>query len=421
MTCKISGLSLFLTASASIAAVLTGGCAMQNAAHQPQPHQHWSTAWGASDTVPVPNAAVFNNQTLRLIVRATTAGGQVRIKVANFHGARPLNIGGASVALQQTGASLVPGSNHRLTFSGHASITIPIGAYVLSDAAPLSVPAQQNLAVSLFIQGDSGPVSAHPLALQTSFVSASGDFLARDDAEPFQNPIQNWPYLVGVEVSAAAATRSIVAFGDSITDGYRSTADANRRWPDYLSARLMAAHRNIGVVNEGISGNRIWHDALPARTIFGPSGLSRFDRDALAVTGASHILVLLGINDIGQASPTASPEEQVSADEVIAGLKQFALRAHARGLKIIGGTLTPYSGAAYFSIQGEEKRRLVNEWIRTTPDFDGLIDFDAAVRDPDKPTQLKAAFDSGDHLHPSDAGYKAMADAIDLTLFDERT
>jgi lysophospholipase L1-like esterase len=407
-----------LASTVLVTALLASGCAMQNAAQNPRQGEHWTTTWGASDTVPAANSPGFSNQTLRLIVRTTSAGNQVRIKIANPFGSRPLKIGGANVGLQQSGAALVAGSNRPLTFSGHPSITIPVGAYVLSDPAPLSISAQQNLAVSVFISGDSGAVSAHPLALQTSYVSISGDFVARDDAEPFQNPIQNWPYLTGVEVSSAAASRAIVAFGDSITDGYKSTMDTNRRWPDYLSSRLIAAHRNMAVVNEGISGNRLWHDALPARTIFGPSGLSRFDRDALTITGASHIVVLLGINDIGQAGPTVSPDEQVSADEIIAGLRQFALRAHAHGIRIIGATLTPYGGAAYFSPQGEEKRLGVNEWIRTAKDFDGVIDFDAATRDPGTPMKLNAPYDSGDHLHPNDEGYRAMAAAIDLALFD---
>jgi lysophospholipase L1-like esterase len=403
---------------ACLAIVLAGGCAMQNAAQRPQPTELWSTTWGASETVPAANSPVFNNQTLRLIVRATAPGDKVRIKLTNVFGTRPLSIGDASVALQEAGAAVVAGSNRTLTFGGRPSIVIPAGAYVLSDSVPLSVSAQRLLAVSLFIAGDSGPVSMHPLALQTSFVSTPGDFVAQNDGGPFQSAIHNWPYLAAVEVSSAAISHSIVAFGDSITDGYQSTADANHRWPDHLSDRLAALHRNIGVVNEGIGGNRIWHDALPERLVFGPNGLSRFDRDAITVTGATYIVVLLGINDIGHAKPTVHPEEQVSAEEIIVGLKQFALRAHSHGIRIIAGTLTPYEGAAYFDAQGEEKRQRVNAWIRTTKDFDGIIDFDAAIRDPAIPARIKVPFDSGDHLHPSDAGYEAMAATVDLALFE---
>lgn len=412
------GVKSFRVLAACLAIMLAGGCAMQNAAQNPRPPELWSTTWGTSETVPAANSPVFKNQTLRLIVRATARGDKVRIKLTNVFGNRPLSIGSASVGLQESGAIVVAGSNRTLTFGSRPSIIIPAGAYVLSDAVPLTVSAQQLLAVSFFIAGDSGPVSMHPLALQTSFVSTPGDFAARNDGGPFQNAILNWPYLAAVEVSSAAVSHSIVAFGDSITDGYQSTAGANHRWPDYLSDRLTALHRNIGVVNEGIGGNRIWHDALPERLVFGPNGLSRFDRDATTVTGATHIVALLGINDIGHAKPTVHPEEQVSAEEIIVGLKQFVLRAHSHGIRIIGGTLTPYEGAAYFDAQGEEKREQVNAWIRTTKDLDGIIDFDAAIRDPAVPTRIKAPYDSGDHLHPSDAGYEAMAASVDLALFD---
>jgi lysophospholipase L1-like esterase len=415
---KRLGVSLSHASAALLAAVLASGCDMQNAAHKPRPTEDWSTTWGTSDTVPESDSWSFNNQTLRLIVHTTTGGNQVRIKLANIFGSRPLNIGGASVALQESGASLVAGSNRTLTFSGKPSIVIPIGAYVLSDSVPLSILPQHDLAVSLFIAGDSGPVSEHPLALQTSFVSAPGDFVARDDGGPFQTPIHHWPYLAAVEIRSAVDSRSIVAFGDSITDGYHSTTDTNHRWPDYLSNRLTADQRNIAVVNEGIGGNRMWHDAIPAHLVFGPSGLSRFDRDAITVTGTSHIIVLLGINDIGDAGPATDPDEQVSAEEIIIGLKQFTLRAHSHGIRIIGATLTPYGGAAYFDAQGEEKRERVNAWIRTAKDFDGVIDFDAAIRDPAMPIQIRASYDSGDHLHPNDEGYKAMAATINLALFD---
>jgi lysophospholipase L1-like esterase len=407
--------SLVRISPALLAAALTSACALQGA-HSPP--VRWNTTWGASETVPAADSSGFNNQTLRLIVHTTAGGNQVRIKLSNVFGSRPLNIGGASVGLQESGAVVIAGSNHALTFGGRSSIVIPIGAYVLSDSVSLSILPQHDLAVSLFIAADSGPVTLHPLALQTSFVSTPGNFVVREDGGAFQTPIQNWPYLAAVEVSSTDNERCIVAFGDSITDGYRSTSDVNHRWPDFLATRLTAADRHVAVVNEGIGGNRIWHDAIPGRLVFGPNGLSRFDRDAITVTGTSHIVVMLGINDIGQAGPATHPEEQVSAEEVIVGLEQFALRAHAHGIRIIGATLTPYKGAAYFDAQGEEKRERVNAWIRSTKEFDGIIDFDAAIRDPTVPAQIKPAYDSGDHLHPSDEGYKAMASAISLTLFE---
>jgi lysophospholipase L1-like esterase len=398
--------------------VLLGGCVMPNGAHPPELSSHWSTTWGASETVPAPDSAVFSNQTLRLIVHTSSGGNQVRIKLSNVFGTRPLSISGASVGLRESGALLVAGSHRTLTFGGRNSIDIPIGAYALSDPAPLSILPQLDIAVSLFIGGYSGPATRHALALQTSYVSAQGNFVDRYDGGAFPTEIHDWPFLTAVEVSTTDSVRSIVAFGDSITDGYQSTADANHRWPDYFVDRLAAAHRKAAVVNEGIGGNRIWHNAIPDRLFFGPNGLSRFDRDAVNVAGASHIVVLLGINDIGQANPTSHPEEQVSAEDIIVGLKQFALRAHAHGIRIVAGTLTPYEGAAYFDARGEAMREQVNAWLRGAKDFDGLIDFDFVLRDPAVPTKMKATYDSGDHLHPSDAGYKAMAEAVDLALFD---
>jgi lysophospholipase L1-like esterase len=406
--------SLFLVLGGTLAA----GCVMPHGAHHWQSSAQWSTAWGASETAPAPNSIVFNNQTLRLIVHTSSGGNQVRIKLSNAFGTHPLMISCASIGLRKSGAILVAGSNRALTFGGRTSINIPVGVYVLSDPAPLSVLPQQDLAVSLFLGGDSGPATRHALALQTSYVSSRGNFLDRDDAGSFQTEIHDWPFLTAVDVGSTDTLRSIVAFGDSITDGYQSTAEANHRWPDYLVGRLAAAHRKAAVVNEGIGGNRIWHDAIPERLFFGPNGLSRFDRDAVNVAGASHIVVLLGINDIGQASPTSHPEEQVTAEDIIVGLKQFALRAHTHSIRIIAGTLTPYEGAAYFDARGEQMREKVNAWVRSAKEFDGLIDFDAALRDPAAPTKLKSVYDSGDHLHPSDAGYKAMAEAVDLSLFD---
>jgi lysophospholipase L1-like esterase len=271
--------------------------------------------------------------------------------------------------------------------------------------------------VSIFLPKNTGPATAHPGANQTSFASSAGNFAA-GDAAAFATKLSAWPYLVGVEVQAKENTHAIVAFGDSITDGYKSTIDANHRWPDFLSERLLAAGRKESVVNQGISGNRILHDSGMGQSRFGPNALSRFDRDVLTVSGASHVVVLIGINDIGMGSPARYPDEVVSADDIIAGLKQLLLRAHAQKLKVIGATLTPFGQAAYFTEDGEKKRQLVNEWIRASKDYDGIIDFDRAARDPAKPTQLLPEYDSGDHLHPNDAGYKAMADSVDLTLFN---
>ena len=408
-----------MSAAALLASLILGGCASQPTNQQSQRHADaWITTWGTSLTAPIPHSASFNNQTLRLIAHTTLGGDQVRIRIANTFGTRPLVIGAASIALQESGAALVASSSRTLTFSSRASIIVPPGALVVSDPVKLAVPAQRNLAVSIFIPSDTGPASAHPRTQQISFVSSTGNFSTHIDATPFVTSIETWPFLTGIEVQTEKAARSVVAFGDSITDGFKSTVDANRRWPDYFASRLLAAGRNVAVVNAGISGNRMWNDAAAARPVFGPNGLARFDRDVLSVNGVSHVVVLLGINDIGMGSAARNPDEVVSADDLIAGLKQLATRAHARNLKVIGATLTPFGQAGYYTAQGEEKRLAVNAWIRAAKELDGFVDFDAAVRDPNKPSQLQAAFDSSDHLHPSDAGYKAMADSIDLALFD---
>jgi lysophospholipase L1-like esterase len=351
-----------------------------------------------------------------LIVHPSAAGDQVRVRIANTFGTHTLEIGAASIALQDSGATLVAGTSRALTFDGRASILIPPAAVIVSDAVALNVSSQRNLAISVFLPKSTGPATAHAGANQNSFVSSVGNYVA-SDATAYATKLSSWPYLVGVEVQSKETAHAIVTFGDSITDGFKSTIDANHRWPDYLSERLRAAGRKESVVNQGISGNRILHDSGLGQPRFGPNALSRFDRDVLTVSGASHVVVLIGINDIGMGSAARFPEEAVSAEAIIAGLKQIALRAHAQKLKVIGATLTPFSQAAYYTAEGEQKRQTVNNWMRTAKDYDAVIDFDSATRDPVKPAQLLPAYDSGDHLHPNDAGYKAMADSIDLAVF----
>jgi lysophospholipase L1-like esterase len=379
--------------------------------------KQWLATWGTSAVDPTPNGQAFENQTLRLIVHPSMGGEQVRVRIANTFGAKPLEIGAASIALQESGAAVVGGSSRPLTFGGRSAAIVPPGAVIVSDAVELQMPSGRNLAVSVFLPKSTGPAPAHPGANQTSYASTTGNFVA-GDAAVFTSKLSTWPYLVGVEIEAKNDVRAIVTFGDSITDGFKSTVDANRRWPDIFAERLRAAGRKESVVNQGISGNRILHDFGMGQPRFGPNALSRFDRDVLTVSGASHVVVLIGINDIGMGSATRYPEEAVSADDIIAGLKQLVVRAHAQRLKVIAATLTPFGQAAYFTEEGEKKRQTVNEWIRASNDYDGIIDFDRAVRDPAKPIQLLPAYDSGDHLHPNDAGYKAMADSVDLTLFN---
>jgi lysophospholipase L1-like esterase len=383
-------------------------------------HGGWVTAWGASPEPPPADVPSLDNRTVRLIVHTELSGDKVRIRLSNRYGTAPLVIDAAYVGLRGSGASLA-GDNHVVTFSGFKSITIPAAALTLSDPVDLAVPPGADLAISVHIAQSAGVVTIHALPLQKSFISAAGDFAAQGDAGPFAAPLEYLPYLANVELHAVGA-HAIVAFGDSITDGYLSTSDANHRWPDHLARRLRAAGKSIAVVNQGISGNRLLRDATAAIPYFGRNGLSRFDSDVLVTSGITHIVVLIGINDIGQPGARQGSTEQVSVDDLIAGYRQLISRAHAQGIKVIGATLTPFdtfnAAPGYFSAEGEAKRQALNTWIRNGKEFDGVIDFDVAVRDPEHPSKFLPAYDSGDHLHPGDAGYKAMGEAIDLSLFN---
>ncbi len=384
--------------------------------------EYWVGTWSASpmaaDSVPGSSNSGFANQTVRHITHVSIAGNQLRVRLSNAYGTRPLNIGATHVALQSSGASIVSGSDRALTFNGNRSITIPAGALVLSDPVDFDVTAFADLAVSVYFPGTTGPITWHQLGVQTTYISTPGDFTAAATM-PVATTATSRFVLADVEVAAAKKIGVVVALGDSITDGYCSTVDANHRWPDYLSLRLNARNgrTRMAVLNQGISGNRLLHDN------FGPNSLARYDRDALTQAGVTHIIVLEGINDIGIPGAFALPAEEESANEIIGGLQQLIERAHEKKLMILGGTLTPFEGTTfpgYYTPAGELKRQSVNAWIRTKADFDAVIDFDQAVRDPSHPTRLLPAYDCGDHLHPNDAGYKAMADYIDLKLFQSR-
>ena len=384
-------------------------------------NQHWVGTWGTALHAPdlgVPGLVNtgFNNQTLRQIVHTSVGGHKVHVRFSAF-GANAVVIGAAHIALDAGGAMIMPMSDRTLTFGGKPSITIPPGALVLSDPVGLEVPALSALAVSIFVPGDTGPATWHFEARQTLYVSPQGDFTA-SAAMPVESTRQAWFWLAGVEVVTSRETGGIVAFGDSITDGTQSTPDANKRWPDELARRFIdhPGSQKMGVINKGIAGNRILHDSL------GPNALARFDRDTLASTGVTHVIVQLGGNDIFTINPT----EDVSVDEVIQGHKQLIERAHAKGLKIYGCTLTPVQGFLVpgtpfpvFTIANEAKRQAVNAWIRTSGEYDAVIDFDRVLRDPDAPARILPLYDSGDHGHPTDAGYRALADSINLGLFSD--
>ena len=373
----------------------------------------WISTWGASPQIPNAPLAI-SGQTLRQVAHVSLGGGTIRVRLSNAFGGADLPIGEAHVALSAGGSSTVPGTDHRLTFGGSPTTTIPAAALVVSDPVPLAVPAIGNVTVSLFFPGAVSATTEHSLGVQTTWLSPPGDY-AGDTAFPAASTTTtSWYFLTGIEVvSRAPKAAAIVTLGDSITDGYASTVSANHRWPNFLAARLQAwaPTKDVAVVDEGISGNRVLHDFI------GPNALSRLDRDVLVQSGVSWVTVLEGINDIGLPGAFGMPGQDVSADQIIEGHRQLVARAHALGLRVFGCTLTPFEGTVfpgYYSPQGEVKREAVNAWIRASGTYDAVIDFDAAVRDPSHPTRILPAYDSGDHLHPNDAGYQAMADAIPL-------
>ncbi len=374
----------------------------------PPPAQSaWIGAWAGSPAPSSPASPSVDDQTIRQVVRLTATGERVRVRLTNEYGDTPLEVGAASIALagpdgKPTGA-IMP-----VTFGGSPSVVIPKNAPMLSDPVALPVQALDSVSVSLFFPHATGPCTCHPLGMATTWISAVGDY-TKTGFEPTSTVTQR-PFLSAVEVERTGATRAIIAFGDSITDGYRSTSDANRRWPDVLAERLQA--NKVGapsVVNEAISGNQV----LGFRAvIFGDPALARFDRDVLTVPNAAWMIVLEGVNDLGM-----NTDERPTADMLIAGYRQIIERSHAHGLKVYGATVLPYQGAAYYTDAGDAIRQKVNEWIRTGKGFDGVIDFDAVIRDPDNPKKMKADLQSGDWLHPNDAGYRLMGETVDLKLF----
>ncbi len=384
---------------------------------KPKPVDHWVGTWAAAPMAFPATANTLGPEgtTFREIVHVSVSGPLVRVVFTNEFGTQPLTIAAAHIALPaKVPGDIVLASAHALTFSGSPSVTIPAGGLAASDPAALTLPALSDLAVSFFLPAQPlSTVSAHGFADQTGY-TAPGNAV-RLKTLPSATTITSWPFLKGVDVMLPATAASIVTFGDSITDGAASTQDANARWPDLLARRLHADKHtaNLGVLNEGIGGNRVLHDNT------GPSALARFDRDVLAQAGVKYVVIMEGINDIGQATNPTGAHDLVSAQEIIAGLGQLAARAHTQGIKVIGATLTPFVGAGYQSPAGETMRETVNNWIRTTPDLDGIIDFDRATRDPANPTVFLPTNDSGDHLHPSDTGYNTMANSIDLTLFTQ--
>lgn len=386
--------------------------------------ERWVGTWAAAPHQASPGFEEFmpnqilelEDQTLRQFVRASLGGDQVRVRLSNLFGEEPLPIGAAHIALTDGDGNLDPATDRALTFSGLPSITIPAGALALSDPVGLEVPSLSELAISLYFPEPVTTTTAHGFALETNAISSPGDFTAEPQM-PVESEVPSWFFLTGVDVAASGPAGAVVTLGDSITDGVGFSEEADERWPDFLAERLVEAGQPIGVLNAGIGGNRLLHDGAGDFSFAGPSALARFDRDVLAQAGVTHLIVFEGINDIGFPAIAGNDAEAVSAQEMIAALRQIVERAHERGILVYGATITPFEGAMYFSPEGEAIRQEVNDWIRNGGAFDAVLDFDAVVRDPAQPSRILPEYDPGDALHINDAGYRAMAESIDLALF----
>jgi len=361
-------------------------------------------------TIPPPVA----NATVRMIVRGTAGGDKVRIRVSNFYGKTPLQVGAAHIAMREAGSGVKAGTDRTLTFGGQPSITVSPGAIALSDPVAINIPPNTDIAVSLFFpEATPEKRTVHFDAVEDAYI-VPGDATGRAKFESARSA--KWAYfLVGVDVSGAANRGTIVAIGDSITDG------GSRRWPALLAARLSMQKKNYGVLNQGIAGNRILgHGEDDFSAIFGVNALARLERDVFGQPNVKYLILYEGINDIGQPGVFGNPNPPVTPGQVIAGMRQVIARAREHGLVVYGATLAPFEGTVlpgYYTPEKETTRQAVNQWIRAAKEFDGFFDFDKALQDPAHPTRLKPEYDSGDHLHPSDAGEKAMSEAIDLSRF----
>jgi lysophospholipase L1-like esterase len=398
--------------------------------------RHWVSTWGTAqqltaETLPAwvvppprepneppppallpPYPSSFRDETVRMFVRTSVGGNSLRLTLSNALGQNELRLGAVHVALRASGSAVVAGTDRAVTFGGRVAFSVQPGTFVVSDPVALAVPPLTELAVSIYLPNETSGVTTHEFALNTTYVVAGNAAGAATMANARTNATYFW--LSAVDVLAPRDVGAIVALGDSITDGVSTTLNAHRAWPALLAAKLQAnpATRRWAVINAGISGNRVRRDVI------GRSALGRFERDVLARAGVQWLVLSEGINDITWSSLPAVPETQrTTADELIETLEQIVDLAHARGIKVMGGTLMPMGGLWLHNAETEAMRQAVNEWIRTSSKLDAVADFDAATRDPREPARLRAEFDSGDHIHPNDAGNAAMADAVDATTF----
>lgn len=381
--------------------------------------------WACVPTATPPTATpVLHDQTFRQVVRTSLGGDRLRLRLTNEFGTVPLRIGEVHVALRSgaTGTDIDPSTDHTVTFGGNTSPTIPAGAPMISDPVPLTLPARAALVVSIHVPDETPVTTLHALSYQENEVALGN--VTGDTSIEATETLTQWRFLSGVSVRARTrGADAVVALGDSITDGSETEVDADNRWPDLLAERL----EHTGVLNSGVAGNRLLHDprliagseAEGYAAFFGQSALRRFDRDVTAHPGVRHVIVLLGVNDLGHPGTTAPLSEVVTVEEIIGAHRQIIARSHAAGLRAHGGTILPFGGDAlgFFTEENEAKRQAVNEWIRTGGEYDTVIDFDAALRDPKDPSRLRPDHDSGDGLHPNDAGMAAMAEAVPTRLF----
>ncbi|MFJ2771417.1 SGNH/GDSL hydrolase family protein [Streptomyces sp. NPDC087300] len=418
--------TLVATAAAT-ALALTGGLAVTGAQASPDRRENvdaaaWTAAWAASPQRPSTgfkanwSEAGFDKQTLRQVVRVTEGGERARIRLSNAYGTSPLRIASATVARTTKGASVEKGSVRRLTFDGKRAVSIPAGGQLSSDQADLDLEAFESVTVTLHLAGTTGPATFHAQSFATTY-RADGDHTADTGSGAFDESTESWYYLSGVDVSDGHDRTSrrdgVVLFGDSITDGFASSTDLNRRWSDALAERLAKAGKQRPVLNSGIGGNMVLNDSA----WYGEKSANRFSRDALDLPGTGTVVVLEGLNDIGYSEtdkPTYKPAPVVSARELINGHKKLIREARAKGVKVVGATLLPLGDSDHYGPHAAAVSDEFNQWVRTSGAYDAYVDFDKALADPADPERIAPAYDSGDHLHPNDAGYRAMARAVDL-------
>ena len=401
----------------ALAVLLVAVSPAQAGRGQNQDAAHWVGTWAASpqltEEANLPPPPGFADTTLRQIAHVSIGGSRLRVRFSNAFGRTAFTLLSARVARAAGGSAIHAATDRALTFRGQPSATIPEGALIVSDPLDFDLPPLSDLAVTVYLRGAPADVTSHPGSRTTSYLQAGNAVSAAELATAVR--VDHWYFLNGIDVLARRSAGAIAILGDSITDGRGSTTNGNDRWPDNLARRLQSAKAlaEVAVLNDGIGGNRLLRDGL------GPNALARVDRDVLAQPGVRWLIVLEGINDIGtRVSAKAKGESAATADDLIGAYEQIIARAHARDIRVYGATILPFEGAAnYFTPDGEADRRKVNDWIRTSGRFDGVIDFDAVTRDPERSSRLSPTVDGGDHLHPSPAGYRIMADTIDLALF----